>query len=492
MGKLFILCLCFCAEIGILLTMFFHNRHPPRGMQGMEGTGKGWLRFFYSSAYVIHCFLRKKLLLEYPEEKIEKLQQIEVRKSREELEEFYDCQRMGGILFLVLLTLGVTMLSIMGENGQQLLQSSYFLMRGDPGEGTRQVELQVKTEGEEKQITVLLPERQYSREELKAKFAEAREYIKKTYLGKNQSAEKIVEPLCLVSTIPDSQIKVSWKLDSNGYVNKDGTLNNKDICEKTEILLVAVLSYEQEKQRVTLEGIIYPKKRTKQEQFWENWKQEMEQNKEETAQENTLLLPREINGKAISYQEVTNSVWYKFLLAGLLLCVLLPSLLDYQTEQRIRKREQQLKQEYPEMIERFILLIGAGMTIRGAWCRITRDYEERCQKEGYGVHYLYEEMLITQRELENGQNESVAYAAFGRRLSLLPYMKFSTLLVQNLKKGSDDLLKKMDMEAVDALRERREMAKKLGEEARTKLLFPMLIMLSLVFALILIAAFQNL
>ena len=94
--------------------------------------------------------------------------------------------------------------------------------------------------------------------------------------------------------------------------------------------------------------------------------------------------------------------------------------------------------------------------------------------------------------MENGQNESVAYAAFGRRLSLLPYMKFSTLLVQNLKKGSDDLLKKMDMEAVDALRERREMAKKLGEEAGTKLLFPMLIMLSLVFALILIAAFQNL
>ena len=80
--------------------------------------------------------------------------------------------------------------------------------------------------------------------------------------------------------------------------------------------------------------------------------------------------------------------------------------------------------------------------------------------------------------------------SFGRRISMLQYMKFSTLLVQNLKKGSDDLLRRMELEAEDAVRIRRELAKKQGEEAGTKLLLPMMLMLVVVFAMILTAAFR--
>ena len=94
-------------------------------------------------------------------------------------------------------------------------------------------------------------------------------------------------------------------------------------------------------------------------------------------------------------------------------------------------------------------------------------------------------------EMENGKNEAAAYQAFGRRISMLSYMKFSTLLVQNLRKGSDDLLRRMELEAEDALRARREFARQLGEEAGTKLLLPMIMMLVVVFALIMAAAFQS-
>lgn len=74
---------------------------------------------------------------------------------------------------------------------------------------------------------------------------------------------------------------------------------------------------------------------------------------------------------------------------------------------------------------------------------------------------------------------------------MLQYMKFSTLLVQNLRKGSDDLLRRMELEAEDAVRTRRELAKQLGEEAGTKLLLPMMLMLAVVFALIMTAAFRS-
>ena len=66
-------------------------------------------------------------------------------------------------------------------------------------------------------------------------------------------------------------------------------------------------------------------------------------------------------------------------------------------------------------------------------------------------------------DMENGKSEAAAYTSFGRRISMLQYMKFSTLLVQNLKKGSDDLLRRMELEAEDAVRIRRELAQKPGE-----------------------------
>jgi hypothetical protein len=294
-----------------------------------------------------------------------------------------------------------------------------------------------------------------------------------------------------MSKIQDSPIKVTWETDSSGYINSDGSLNNGDLEESVELTITAVLSYGDTKEKVPLELILFPAQKTLAEQFIDSWNKKLAGEEEKNATAQTLTLPKKVMGFSVSYEEITSSHWWKFLAAGLVLCGLVPLLLDYQTEQEIKKRDLQLQQEYPEVVERFILLLGAGLTIRGAWFRITQDYEKRRENQEISYHYLYEEMLLTRHELENGQNESKAYTDFGRRLSLLQYMKFSTLLVQNLKKGSDDLLKRMEMEAEDALRLRRELAKQTGEEAGTKLLFPMMMMLSIVFALILLAAFQT-
>ena len=68
-------------------------------------------------------------------------------------------------------------------------------------------------------------------------------------------------------------------------------------------------------------------------------------------------------------------------------------------------------------------------------------------------------------------------------------MKFTNLLVQNLKKGSNGILAALRQEAKNAFEERRNMARKLGEEAGTKLLLPMMLMLGIVMVLIIIPAY---
>ncbi|MDE7233218.1 MAG: secretion protein F, partial [Lachnospiraceae bacterium] len=62
-------------------------------------------------------------------------------------------------------------------------------------------------------------------------------------------------------------------------------------------------------------------------------------------------------------------------------------------------------------------------------------------------------------------------------------------LSQNIRKGSNDLLRLLGQEADTAFAERKNLAKKLGEEAGTKLLIPMMMMLCIVMVIIMIPAY---
>lgn len=449
------------------------------------------IKILYPIIYSIHLLIREKMRISYPEEKIKKLHMLYPGSSKAELQEWYDYKKisllMGAVAIMILLVGG----SVLGQRGQGILKKSGIIERSEPGGGNQYTEIKVRSGKEEKNISLTIPERVYAPEELEAKFAEARQYIRQKYLGENKTSEEITQPLCLIKRIPGSCIKIQWSLDTNGYINKDGTLNNSSLKEKTEVVLAAVLKYGQRREVEKFEFLLCPKKKNSREKFWEKWQEKLDAEMMQTAEKGKMVLPQKVEDAKIQYQEVTHPVWKKMLLFGLALCVIFPMLLDYQTEQGIRKRDLQLQKEYPEMVERFVLLLGAGLTIRGTWERITRDYEQRKERGDITFRYLYEEMLLTRFDLENGKSEVAAYTSFGRRVSLIQYMKFSTLLVQNLKKGSDDLLRRMNLEAEDAARSRQELAKKMGEEAGTRLLLPMMIMLVVVFALIMVAAFHS-
>ena len=81
-----------------------------------------------------------------------------------------------------------------------------------------------------------------------------------------------------------------------------------------------------------------------------------------------------------------------------------------------------------------------------------------------------------------------AYEGFAERCGLPCCKRFSMLLIQHLEKGTKGLEKELEQEAAQAMEERKNMAKRQGEEAGTKLVFPMLLMLGVVVAVMLIPA----
>jgi pilus assembly protein TadC len=103
----------------------------------------------------------------------------------------------------------------------------------------------------------------------------------------------------------------------------------------------------------------------------------------------------------------------------------------------------------------------------------------------------FEELVRTDREIRDGESERIAYQRFGERTGISSYRRFVRMLISNLQKGNKGLCEQLEQESETAFAERRLLAKRLGEEAGTKLLFPMILMLGMVIVIIIVPAMQG-
>ena len=157
-------------------------------------------------------------------------------------------------------------------------------------------------------------------------------------------------------------------------------------------------------------------------------------------------------------------------------------------QEEMTKRAEQLLMDYPSLIMKFTLLIQAGMTARKVFQKMGADYMRNRPKTG---RYAYEAIIIMCHEMDSGIAELEAYRRFGERCGQMKYKTFSTILIQNLQKGSHRMADLLEKEALEAWDERKRKARVLGETAATKLLVPMVMMLAVVMAIIMIPAFLS-
>ena len=161
----------------------------------------------------------------------------------------------------------------------------------------------------------------------------------------------------------------------------------------------------------------------------------------------------------------------------------------YKNDPEFIKELDQLEREYAGFVNKLRLYLSAGLTVRNAFMRITKEYEKN--RRNGKKHYLYEELKISCSQLENGMAEEQVYFDFGQRCGEMRFRRLSSLLGVQLTKGNDQLLKNLAKEADNAIEDQRNQARKVGEEAGTKLLFPMMLMLLLVMFFILLPAYLD-
>ena len=104
------------------------------------------------------------------------------------------------------------------------------------------------------------------------------------------------------------------------------------------------------------------------------------------------------------------------------------------------------------------------------------------------MHPGCEEILRTCQEMGHGVSELDAYRNLGKRARLPEYRTLATVLAQNLRKGGKEMTAILEREAEEAYENRKKHAAVLGEQAGTRMLLPMLVMLLLVMVILMVPA----
>ena len=218
--------------------------------------------------------------------------------------------------------------------------------------------------------------------------------------------------------------------------------------------------------------------------------QELLEKEAATRQSGEFVLPDQFGGLSLRWKEKKSDSSVLLLIGIAAAGFLSYALSDYELHKKVENRGREMKIDYPTLVSKFVLFLGAGLSVRNVFRKLGEDYLKQ-RGEGGEKRYVYEEILLVCHELDSGISEASAYAHFGARCRSRQYTKFCSLLSHNLKKGNAALLTALQEEAESAMDERKNTARQLGEEAGTKLLFPMILMLVITMVMILIPAFSS-
>ena len=213
---------------------------------------------------------------------------------------------------------------------------------------------------------------------------------------------------------------------------------------------------------------------------------------EDSLGENMLSLPTEIDGQRIYYSEHEDRSYLLLPLLGVIAAMAIYMRQGQARRTEKKQREALLMLDYSELVSKLMVYIGAGLTVRNALETISQHFDALIARGIKEDRPLYQELRTMVIQFRRNMPESEIYLSFGRRVNLKPYTKLVSLIEQNRMNGARNLRAMLELEMEDAFEQRKTTARRLGEEAGTKLLLPLFIMLGIVMIIVIVPAMSAL
>lgn len=399
-----------------------------------------------------------------------------------------------GVNEVLCILAGIILFFAMEVSGRDDPLKEGYIRRNEYGKGEEEIVLIAEGIGDANQaMEVVFPveERRYTKEQTKKELEALTGRLPDLILGENPSTDQVRTKLNLIPKDSKTGFHILWSSAPAGLIGYDGEIYGESIIQDQGQLvnLTAEVSdgYGTSKQ-ISIPIQVFAPLLSEEERQKKELIEEIVRREKQNRTEEGFYLPSEYKGGALSYRsrDETDSVW--LLLIGPVLAILMRARSASQEKQLKKDREKKLLLDYSEVVSKLQIFLGAGMTIRTAWERIVLDYQ-KLQERGEEKRPAYEEMLQTYYQIRSGTAEGKAYGEFGRRCMLQPYLKLAGLLEQNRRTGTKNLRYLLQAEMTDAFEQRKNFARRQGEEAATKLLIPLFLMLGVVMVIVVVPAF---
>lgn len=167
----------------------------------------------------------------------------------------------------------------------------------------------------------------------------------------------------------------------------------------------------------------------------------------------------------------------EIIILGLVLATLLPFLINKQLDDKIKKKKEDIIIELPEFVSKIVLLANAGSNIEKAIVRTVS------QRKDANTHPLYRELKEVAAGINNNSNFAEIMEQFNKRCGVQEVSVLTSTILLNHRRGSELIISLRHLSR-DLWEKRKTVAKIRGEQASTKLVFPMVIIFIVVLVII--------
>lgn len=166
------------------------------------------------------------------------------------------------------------------------------------------------------------------------------------------------------------------------------------------------------------------------------------------------------------------------IILGGLLAVALPVAMVSDLHKKVRVREQNIMLELPELLNSIVLLVGAGETVQRAIVRCVNS------RHGDSAHPLYAELMKMTAEWDGGYSFQQAFENFSKRCAVQEVSIFTTTVLLNYRRGGADFVLSLRDLSRMLWEKRKAISRTRGEQASSKLVFPMVVIFLIVIVLV--------
>jgi len=138
--------------------------------------------------------------------------------------------------------------------------------------------------------------------------------------------------------------------------------------------------------------------------------------------EKQISLPEKIADNSVLYHIASDNYSGSVLALGLIISFMFFYLKDRDIKKDLSEREMQLRNDYPEIVNKIMLLVKAGLSMVNAWEKTLESAGDKTNNT------VYKEMRIALTKVQSGMTETRAYEEFGRQCGVHCYIRFSNLI----------------------------------------------------------------